>query len=676
MELSQRSFSTSNGEGLAAIRLGLAAVILALGALIYQITLLDQQRGILFVSQKWTAAFGAGILGLLVSLVILGFSWTAQGDRLSHWFAVLMRLLRRLGLINLALFLLSISIYVYLVFGPLGYFFNDLLVRLGVFTLVVFLGGVFLTAAGLLAGWSKNLIVSLLLLAVVYKITTLPDAAQFFVPKVVTYPFSLGWSEASRYYYASLFFAERIYAVAAQPSVLHPSRYLMQAVPFLIPDLPLWLHRLWQVMLWLVFTAGAVYLLAKRLQIEKAWLMLAFTAWAFLFLMQGPVYYHLLVAAMIVIWGFDRRHPWRSLVVVLFASAWAGISRVNWYPMPGLIAATLYFLETPFGDWNNSAAGAVSPWKSASAYLLKPVMWFAAGTLAAFGSQALYVLWSGVDPRLLTSSFTSDLLWYRLGPNPTYPLGILPAILLVAAPLVVLLAAGLRGLHPLRLLGIAATLLVLFAGGVVVSTKIGGGSNLHNLDAFLTLLLITGGYVFFGRVASAPHAGAAGEGSVWSGRLLLASILILPVAFALNAGAPLSLPDDEQVAGALATLQQLTGTAVDQGGEVLFISQRHLLTFDLLPGVPLVEKYENVFLMEMAMSGNAYYLDSFYQELSRHRFALIISDQQGARLKGSESPFGEENDVWVERVAQPLLQYYERKDLLKRFGIEVLEPKR
>jgi hypothetical protein len=226
------------------------------------------------------------------------------------------------------------------------------------------------------------------------------------------------------------------------------------------------------------------------------------------------------------------------------------------------------------------------------------------------------------------------------------------------------------------LLGIAATLLVLFAGGVVVSTKIGGGSNLHNLDAFLTLLLITGGYVFFGRVASAPHAGAAGEGSLRSGRLLLASILILPVAFALNAGAPLSLPDDEQVSGALANLQEITGTAVDQGGEVLFISQRHLLTFDLLPGVPLVEKYENVFLMEMAMSGNAYYLDSFYQDLSRHRFALIISDQQGARLKGSEYPFGEENDVWVERVAQPLLQYYERKDLLKRFGIEVLEPKR
>lgn len=672
------SLPASHSESLGPIRLGLAAIIFALSALLYQIAVLDQERGILFVSPKWTAAFGAGILLVLLSTVALVTSWTAQGDRLAYLFERLLRLLRRLGLANLALFLLAIGLYVYLIFGPQGYFFNHLAVRLGVFSLAAFVGGVLLTAAGLMGGWSKNLVVSWVLMAVAYKIATLPDAALFFVPRVLTYPFSLGWSEASRYYYASLFFAERIYGLPAQPSVLHPSRYLMQALPFLISGLPLWAHRLWQVSLWLVFTTATAHLLARRLRIGPAWLKLAFTAWAFLFLMQGPVYYHLLVPAVIVIWGFQGRRPWRSLVVVVVASAWAGVSRVNWYPVPGLIAATLYFLETPLDDLSPGPIDRAGPWKVAGAYLLNPVLWLALGTVTAFGSQALYVFWSGADPRLFISSFTSDLLWYRLWPNPTYPLGIFPAILLVSVPLLVLLAVGLRGLHPIRLLGIAASLLVLFVGGVVVSTKIGGGSNLHNLDAYLTLLLVTAGYVFFGRVdsAPAPPVTAARGSQALSGRLWLASILVLPVALALNSGAPLSLPDDQQVAGALATLEDLTGAAVDQGGEVLFISQRHLLTFDILPAVPLVEKYENVFLMEMAMSGNAYYLDSFYDDLRRHRFALVISDQQGARLKGSEHPFGEENDVWVERVTQPLLQYYQRKDLLKRFGIEVLEPRR
>jgi hypothetical protein len=664
------------------LRVGLAVVILSLVVMVYQITLLDRELGFLFVSRKWTAALGLGTFGAATAMILLIASWTTWGERMERWFEMLLAALNRLGTLNLSLFLILVVVFSYLLLGPQAYFFDNLSVRLGSFGLAVFAGTVFLKASGLLNGWLETLAASWLLVGTGYKIAA-------FIPEVSAYPFSLGWSEASRYYYASLLFARRIYGVSAQPSVLHPTRYMMQAIPFLIPQLPLWLHRLWQVLLWIGVTGGTVYLLAKRLSISQAWVRLLFVLWGALFLFQGPVYYHLLVSALLVFWGFDNRRFWKSLVVVLVASAWAGISRVNWFPVPGLLAACIYFLETKLGSQGKFkpepsrlitetgsgqeyVSGEAVTWKGLGAYLLQPVLWIGLGTLVAFGSQAVYVLWSGADPGLFASSLSSDLLWYRLFPNPTFPLGILPAILLVSAPLLIVLVLGMRGLHPLRVLTGGSILLILFLGGVIVSTKIGGGSNLHNMDAFLTLLLILGAYVLFGKAV--PDASDAGMRRDYSA-ILLAFILAIPVVFALNQGGPLNLPEEQRVEGALRSLQDLTEDAIRQNGEVLFISQRHLLTFGYIQGVPLVEKYENVFLMEMAMAGNESYLNDFYDDIRNHRFSLIISDPLGGRTKGSEYPFGEENDVWIARITRPLLDYYQRKDLLKSVGIEVLEPK-
>jgi hypothetical protein len=664
------------------LRLGLAVVILSLAVMVYQITLLDRELGFLFVSRKWTAALGLGTFAAAIAMILLIASWTTWGERMERWFGMLLAALNRLGMLNLILFLIPVVVFSYLLLGPQAYFFEDLSVRLGSFGLAVFVGAVFLKAAGLLNGWLETLTASWLLVGAGYKIAA-------FIPDVSSYPFSLGWSEASRYYYASLLFAKRIYGVSAQPSVLHPTRYMMQAIPFFIPHLPLWLHRLWQVLLWIGVTGGTVYLLAKRLSISQAWVRLLFVLWGALFLFQGPVYYHLLVSALLVFWGLDSGRFWKSLVVVLLASAWAGISRVNWFPVPGLLAASIYFLETKLGPQDKfkpepsrliaetvsvqeHVSGEASTWKGLGAYLLQPVLWIGFGTLVAFGSQAVYVLWSGADPGLFASSLSSDLLWYRLFPNPTFPLGILPAILLVSAPLLIVLVLGMRGLHPLRVVAGGSILLASFLGGVVVSTKIGGGSNLHNMDAFLTLLLIFGAYVFFGKaVPDASDDGIRRDHSA----ILLAFILAVPVAFALNQGGPLKLPEEQRVEGALRSLRDLTEDVVQQNGEVLFISQRHLLTFGYIQGVPLVEKYENVFLMEMAMAGNETYLNAFYDDIRNHRFSLIISDPLGGRTKGSEYPFGEENDVWIARITRPLLDDYQRKDLLKSVGIEVLEPK-
>jgi len=83
-----------------------------------------------------------------------------------------------------------------------------------------------------------------------------------------------------------------------------------------------------------------------------------------------------------------------------------------------------------------------------------------------------------------------------------------------------------------------------------------------------------------------------------------------------------------------------------------------LLTFYLIRGVDLVEDYEKVFLMEMAMSGNTQYLEKFWSDLETHRFDLIICEPLNLITQTSSNVFGEENNVWVERVARPILASY------------------
>ena len=112
------------------------------------------------------------------------------------------------------------------------------------------------------------------------------------------------------------------------------------AVPFVIHDLPIWVHRAWEVVLWLFFTLAAVYLLVKRFGITDRLLRWVYFGWVFLYFFQGPIYYFLLISIIPILWGFDARKFYRTLLLVLIGSAWAGISRVNWIPVPALLAAT------------------------------------------------------------------------------------------------------------------------------------------------------------------------------------------------------------------------------------------------------------------------------------------------------------------------------------------------
>ncbi len=675
-------FKMQRRTGVLHILLGVTPLLTLAAA--YQIALTVLQAGIGFTLQsgRWLLAAGLAVLALGEAALWL-LSWTSFRSRLLQAYRSLMRLIAGRRIPALALFALSVAAFPWLVMGPAGAIVQPFFPRLLLFWAFALFGGLLLAGAWPGLSGLPSVMVSALLLAFFHRLSV-------YIPEVSTYPFSLGWSEGSRYYYASLFFSERIYGVRLPTSVLHPSRYLMQAVPFLIPDLPLWAHRLWQALLWIGTSLATGILLAKRLSFAglrrpSAWRWL-FIFWSALFLFQGPVYYHLLVPVIIVLATFNRDSFWRSLLGVLAASAWAGISRVNWMPVPALIASTLYFLEVCFQPGRPLRRGVGLPWLGAALrYSLPAIAWFILGGLTALGAQRLYILWSGNNPRNFSTSFSSDLLWYRLLPNATYPLGLLPSVLLVSAPALILVALYLRRhwdpSQILRFLGLAAILLVLLAGGLVVSVKIGGGSNLHNVDAYLVILWIITSYLFFEH-ANFEQAHGLPRWALTQGvhpRFdvpLLFALILLPALFAVSEGQPVKKRDPQVAAQALATIQKNVDRAREAGGEVLFITERHLLTFGYIDNAPLQYDYEKVFLMEMVMAREPNYMDEFREDISTQSFGLIVSDPLYDKYKDREvTSWAEENNAWVEQVAERVMCYYWRKVRIPEIGLNLLTPR-
>jgi hypothetical protein len=569
---------------------------------------------------------------------------------------------------------ISFAIFPWLVLSPRISFTNNLPLRFVAFGILAVGGSCLFRIGWPKQGWGTALTLTTLGYGTAYKLSS-------FIPDVSSYPFSLGWSEASRYYYASLWLSKNIYGFTIPPSVLHPSRYLLQAIPFLIPNSPLWLSRLWQVILWVVIAGVTSWLLAHRLHLtgrsKPALITLSMLLWGFLFLFQGPIYYHLLFMVILVLWGYRGDHFWRTSIIVIIASVWAGISRVNWLPVPGLLAAALYLMETRLKD------------KPVWQYLIPPAIWVVCGTVIGYASQLAYQYWSGNPLAWFGSSFTSDLLWYRLWPNVTFPLGILPSAILVSLPLIGLmllrLARHWKEYHPIRLLGLAAILGVLFVGGNVVSVKIGGGSNLHNLDAFLTLLLVIGSMLFFNRlvpdqITQSPTVSEANISlsPTWlriAENTLIGCALVIPLYFILSTGEKIPIRDYPSAQAAINTLEHATQQVAAQGGEVLFISQRQLLTFNYIHNVHLVPEDELVFLMEMAMAGNAAYLNAFQGDISHQRFAMIVSEPLVIQWQGQNHSFGEENDAWVKGVSEPVLCYYEPSIQLDSVGLVLYTPR-
>jgi hypothetical protein len=257
-------------------------------------------------------------------------------------------------------------------------------------------------------------------------------------------------------------------------------------------------------------------------------------------------------------------------------------------------------------------------------------------------------------------------------PNATYNEGIILGIITKTIPLITLLVWQivskqwkLNWIQKFTFVGSAVAFLMV---GLIISVKIGGGNNLHNLDMYLVTLVILSGLMLKGVNKIFPS-----KWPLWAQCVLVLAIF-LPSWNAFKNATPLQLPPQNIVANALETTQTEVKKAKTQG-EILFVDQRQLLTFDIIQDVQLVSEYEKKLLMERAMANNFNYFQEFYEDLANKRFSLIVSNPLSRKKQGRSDMFGEENNAWVKWVARPVLCYYKPVYTSTEVRIQLLVPR-
>jgi hypothetical protein len=289
----------------------------------------------------------------------------------------------------------------------------------------------------------------------------------------------------------------------------------------------------------------------------------------------------------------------------------------------------------------------------------------------------MYIAISGVaDSQYFYTSIASALLWYRLLPNATYSTGILPAAILASfaiwLAIYFVIRARMDAFHSLRLLLLIVALVVLFAGGLLVSLKIGGGADLHNMDAYFIVLLVIFMYLVFSKYSTEDGMPAHPVQIHW---LVVFAVILMPVWSNIRSNIGFGIYYDEQRTQAvLASLQERVAQVNAQGGEILFITQRQLISMGMLQGVTLIPEYEREDLMEMAMADNTEYLGKFRSDIETQRFALIVVDPLRFLKMTSRRSFAEENNVWVARVVKHVLCNYREEAVFPEDDIALYVP--
>lgn len=606
---------------------------------------------------------------LLISAAVLVAVWRPA------WLVPLNRLRQRLGWARwLLIALLAVAAGLFLLVEK-SQMFNGVYAR---FSLVLF----YLSIATWLAteeahqNWSwKGLLTGSLFFSLVFLF-----AVRF--QKVSNYPFSQFWSEGNRLWDYSIPFGRRLYNYPAGEkifSLTDVGRRTLWGLPYLLPGVQIWMLRFWDVLMFTLpyFLLGLAVFRQERKTNLRLFLLLG--VWFMLFLNQGPIYSPLVLAAILVVLAHKSPY-WLNVLLVLVASYYARTSRFTWMFAPGMWAAMLAFLDQ---DWEETT-GWVKNWLQPillgvtgfiGGYLLPDFVksWTTRATLGYPGAVAQSGVLSLEGIQQTTGR--QPLLWERLLPNSTYTPGILLGLLIAVSPLVIwliyLLVSKNWKLNTWQKLAAAAFMAAFLGVGLVASVKIGGGSNLHNLDMFLIGLLLLAGLAW--KAGGRETILQAVPGSLWL-RLVLAALVLVPAAAVIQEAGATRFPPAGITGEALAATQAAVNEA-RQKGEVLFLDQRQLLTFGHVGDVPLVVEYEKKKVMDEAMAENENHFASYYADLAAHRFALIISEPLRVEFQGDVYHFGNENDAWVKWVSIPMLCYYEPLATYPEVGLELLIPR-
>jgi hypothetical protein len=646
-------------------------------------------------SLKWGVGFFAFVLFGILSWVVAAFIiW--KRDAFSGWTDRIISVRNKIGAARwLAVLVLLLFPVWFLQYTPWGIVFSGLYFRLFIWFYVAFGLAIFLQKGERLLEWT-GMLAALLLTSSLYSIA----AALMYV---IDYPFSLGWSEGNRLWDYSVLFGSDLYNYPADReiySLTDVGRQLVAGLPFLLPHVSIYAERLWAA-LTTVFPYILLGLAAfqRDLKDKRLWLSLGLVS--FIFLKQGPIHPPLVLCAFFVaiIW---RKPLWFAIPAIFITGYLAEASRYTWLFAPAIWIVMLEFsgaaLENEHvqkSTWRRAIflglSGALGGFYGDSI-----VSWL--GTIFSPGETATLTGEGAVSVASVSTALTKHpLLWYRLFPNATSGIGILATLIIAVAPMLVLLiylnVTRRWELNTLQKLGLVLPLLAFLAVGLVVSTKAGGGGDLHNLDMFLIGILFTaviawenGGRQWLSQIDASP---------AWiKGVLVLLLVIpgIQPLAalrsFQFAEDLPWlvtltdvsdekfleMLPPQEEVDKILQTIRQDVAEKESQG-EVLFLDQRQLLTFGYVENVPLVPEYEKKILMNEAMADNADYFSQFYADLEAGRFSLIISEPLRAPVKDSSYEFGEENNAWVKWVVEPVLCYYEEIETFRNPQIQLLVPR-
>jgi len=645
-------------------------------------------------SKSWLAIFGILALTAALSLILLTLTWFSHRETLLNGLEAGSKITGRLRWLGIPALLLALTGSSFILFHS---YYGDLLraqdwVRLFIFLLLALLGMNALKMLWPALSWPAALLAVILLQTAVYR-------ASLYLTEISAYPFAMGWSETSRFYWPSLFISPFIYGKQVPWPILHPSLHLALVPPYLF-NAPLWFHRFWYVAVRFLLVGLIAPALLFRLkaqsrrgmkspegakspqQAENRLLGWLFGIWIFVYLFTLGLYPHLAVPVFIMLWGFSATNDRRTWIALIAASIWAGLSRLNWYPVPGMLAAVLFLLETPIDAKSSNVERRTSTVYGLRSIVyrlrsvVKPALWFTTGTAIALLTQRIYIALSGIqNAGDFYTSLSSTLLWNRLWPNPSYPLGILPGALIFSLPLGLVIGFSLwkrrSDWSPLRVCLIALALLTLFAGGIRVSVKIGGGADLHNMDAYAVLLMIVCAYLFFGRYTPENGQTAAPVVFHWG---IIALLVLIPAWFIMRNKSSFFAYDPAASQATLTALQQRVDSVNAQGGEMLFITQRHLISMRMLQNVKLIPEYEREELMEMAMADNESYLKTFRADLEKHRFAAIIVDPLKINFMGEGDAMGAENDAWTRFAAKRILCTYQQAEVFPNDRIVVYVP--
>lgn len=605
-------------------------------------------------SSGWTYALALILLASILFLSLLIWLVISVESFNKHVLATVIGISMGLRGVRWFFFLLLSAAPIWLFLGPFSEYFTIPIFRFVVYLMI----GV--SAAAFIQTHDRKPVASLALgILIPAFVFILFQKAQY----ITDFPFSLGWSEGNRLWDYSLYFGLSRYTIPGDPGLptyLAPGRHALWGIPFLFPQAGIVALRIWDVVIWTIPYIVLGLVVAESAVIQERDRRWIWVLWTFVFLWQGPIYSPLLLSAAIVVWGFRKQDLRRRMITVLIAALYAGLSRWTWFVAPAIWGVMLTMLEQARLQ---KAAFRVR--------LRDPFIIALAGLTGAGLSQVVMsVLHPRPDP-IYTTALSHELLFYRLFPSETNPTGILQGIGMAALPVILSLIWGAwknrKYFDWMIVLVQAVGVVAFFTVGVAASLKVGGGNNLHNLDMFLvSLLLLLGiGYRFWHEQGSGPIALPL--------KLILIVVLVMPVWMNVRAGSLRPALDPIIAQAELDQLRTHVEAAAEEG-EVLFMDQRQLLTFGEVD-VPLVIEYELKDMMNKAMGSNSASFERFYADLENARFSLIVSDPLPIVYKGSDYSFGEENDLWVRYVSEPVMQYYEPVISLPQAGVWLLAPR-